>query len=102
MAFAATNVMGGLFSRYSPLHNIKKPASEEEQYPATLVVTADHDDRVSPLHSLKYIAQLQHEIGEDQSQTKPLMVRVETEAGHGAGKSTTKIVSITVQCHGRF
>ena len=60
------------------------------------VVTADHDDRVSPLHSLKYIAELQHQLCKDDPlgrQTSPVIVRVETKAGHGAGKSTTKVVS---------
>ncbi|KAL9648103.1 hypothetical protein ABK040_007469 [Willaertia magna] len=71
--------------KYSPLHNIK-----EQQYPAVLVTTANHDDRVVPHHSFKYTAQLQHVCGK--SNTKPLLVRIETSAGHGAGKSLTKSI----------
>ncbi|MDW8302393.1 MAG: prolyl oligopeptidase family serine peptidase [Bacteroidia bacterium] len=68
---------------YSPLHNIK-----EAYYPATLVTTADHDDRVVPAHSFKFIAKLQaHQKGEN-----PVLIRIETDAGHGAGKSTSKII----------
>lgn len=67
--------------KYSPLHNIKAV-----DYPATLVTTADHDDRVVPAHSFKYAAQLQDlHTGE-----KPVMIRIETSAGHGAGKPTSK------------
>ena len=69
--------------RYSPLHNIR-PAS----YPATLVTTADHDDRVVPAHSFKFAATLQ----ENQKGANPVLIRIETKAGHGAGKSTQQII----------
>ena len=67
---------------YSPLHNLKPGTC----YPATLVTTADHDDRVVPGHSFKFTARLQ----EVQSCDKPVLIRVETRAGHGAGKPTSK------------
>ena len=68
---------------YSPLHNLKP-----EAYPATLITTADHDDRVVPAHSFKFAAALQaaHQ-GEN-----PVLIRIETKAGHGAGKPTAKII----------
>ncbi len=69
---------------YSPLHNIK----EGVNYPATLVTTADHDDRVVPAHSFKYIAALQAKHKGD----NPVLIRIETQAGHGAGKPTEKII----------
>lgn len=69
---------------YSPLHNIK-PGTK---YPATLVTTADHDDRVFPAHSFKYTATMQ----EAQGGTAPVLIRIETKAGHGAGKPTSKII----------
>ncbi|MFO7939171.1 MAG: prolyl oligopeptidase family serine peptidase [Bacteroidales bacterium] len=66
---------------YSPLHTI----DENKEYPAVLVTTADHDDRVVPAHSFKYIATLQEKYqGEN-----PVMIRIQTKAGHGAGKPTT-------------
>ena len=69
---------------YSPLHNIK-PGTK---YPATLVTTSDHDDRVFPAHSFKYAAALQ----EAQAGSAPVLIRIETKAGHGAGKPTSKII----------
>lgn len=70
---------------YSPVHNVK----EGTRYPATLVKTADHDDRVVPAHSFKFIAELQSKhAGET-----PVMIRIDTKAGHGAGKSTDQIIS---------
>ena len=69
---------------YSPLHNIK-PGTV---YPATLVTTADHDDRVWPGHSFKFAATLQAA----QEGSAPILIRIETKAGHGAGKPTSKII----------
>ncbi|HYV82798.1 MAG TPA: prolyl oligopeptidase family serine peptidase, partial [Pyrinomonadaceae bacterium] len=69
---------------YSPLHNIKPGTS----YPPTLITTADHDDRVWPGHSFKFAAALQAA----QAGSAPILIRIETKAGHGAGKPTTKII----------
>lgn len=69
---------------YSPVHNIKKGVL----YPATLVTTADHDDRVVPAHSFKFVAELQAK----QSGVNPTVIRVETKAGHGAGTPVSKII----------
>ncbi|MDX1385430.1 MAG: prolyl oligopeptidase family serine peptidase, partial [Thermoanaerobaculia bacterium] len=66
--------------RYSPLHNLAPGTC----YPATLITTADRDDRVVPWHSYKFAAALQHAQGCD----RPVLLRVETRAGHGAGKPT--------------
>jgi len=68
--------------KYSPLHNLK-PGTK---YPPSLIVTADHDDRVVPAHSFKFVATLQADQGGD----APELIRIETKAGHGAGKPTTK------------
>ncbi|KAM3967549.1 LOW QUALITY PROTEIN: prolyl endopeptidase [Aphomia sociella] len=76
--------------KYSPLHNIHSPDDEPGEYPAMLVLTADHDDRVVPLHSLKFIATLQH-AARGTRQQRPLLARVDTKAGHG-GKPTAKII----------
>ena len=69
---------------YSPLHNIK----EGLNYPALLVTTADHDDRVVPLHSFKYIATMQDKY----KGSNPMLIRIETKAGHGSGTPTDKII----------
>lgn len=72
---------------YSPLHNVKK-----EKYPATLITTADHDDRVFPAHSFKFAATLQ----ENQQGDAPILIRIDKNAGHGAGKPTSmKIAEAT-------
>jgi len=70
---------------YSPLHNIKPGTA----YPPTMIVTADHDDRVVPAHSFKFAAALQAA----QKGPAPVLIRIETRAGHGAGKPTTKIIA---------
>jgi len=69
---------------YSPLHHIK-PGTK---YPAMLIITGDHDDRVVPAHSFKFAATLQAA----QAGTKPVLIRIETRAGHGAGKPTSKVI----------
>ena len=70
---------------YSPYHNIKKGTA----YPAILATTADHDDRVVPAHTFKYMARLQEYNSENKL---PLLVRIDTKAGHGAGKPTAKVI----------
>ena len=69
---------------YSPLHNLRRGA----RYPPTLITTADHDDRVVPAHSYKFAAALQ----EAQGGEAPVLIRIETQAGHGAGKPTRKVI----------
>lgn len=68
---------------YSPVHTVKAAT-----YPAVMVTTGDHDDRVVPAHSFKYIAELQ----KNQTGNNPVMIRIETDAGHGAGTPTTKTI----------
>ena len=70
--------------KYSPVHNVKKAC-----YPATLITTGDHDDRVVPAHSFKFAASLQAM----QSCANPALIRIETKAGHGAGKPTDMLIS---------
>jgi len=74
---------------YSPLHNIR-----ETKYPATLITTADHDDRVVPAHSFKYAATIQ----EKQRGSAPVLIRIETKSGHGAS-STAKQLEITADTY---
>ncbi len=76
---------------YSPLHNLK-PGT---RYPATLILTSDHDDRVVPAHSFKFAATLQA----DQSGSAPTLIRIETKAGHGGGKPTGKIIAENVDVY---
>lgn len=70
--------------KYSPLHNIKSGT----EYPCTMVLTADHDDRVVPAHSFKFAATLQA----NHKGQNPVLIRIDTKAGHGAGKSTTMAI----------
>ncbi|MEM6298295.1 MAG: prolyl oligopeptidase family serine peptidase [Bacteroidota bacterium] len=70
---------------YSPVHNV----TEGTKYPATLVKTADHDDRVVPAHSFKFISELQAKHAGD----NPVLIRIDTKAGHGAGKSTEQSIN---------
>ncbi len=71
---------------YSPLHSLESGTD----YPATLVTTADHDDRVVPAHSFKFAAELQH----DHAGSDPVLIRIESDAGHGAGTPTSKIIDL--------
>jgi prolyl oligopeptidase len=69
---------------YSPVHNVRRGVC----YPSTLVMTGDHDDRVVPAHSFKFASALQ----EAQACKHPVLIRVETKAGHGAGKPTSMLI----------
>ena len=77
---------------YSPVHNVKKGV----EYPATLITTGDHDDRVVPAHSFKFAAELQ----EKQSGENPTLIRIETNAGHGAGTPVAKTIEQYVDIFG--
>lgn len=77
---------------YSPLHNLKKGV----EYPATLAVTADHDDRVVPAHTFKFMSELQYK----HAGSNPVLVRIETQAGHGAGKPTSKLIEESADIYG--
>jgi len=70
--------------KYSPLHNVKQGV----KYPATMIMTADHDDRVVPAHSFKFAAELQSKA----DTLNPILIRIDSKAGHGAGKPTTKLI----------
>lgn len=77
---------------YSPLHNVK----EGVQYPATLITTGDHDDRVVPAHSFKFAAELQSK----QTGNNPVLIRIETDAGHGAGTPVSKTIEQYADIYG--
>jgi len=77
---------------YSPVHNVKAGVS----YPATMVTTGDHDDRVVPAHSFKFAAELQAK----QTGNNPTLIRIETDAGHGAGTPITKTIEQTADIYG--
>ena len=77
---------------YSPVHNVKAGV----EYPATMVTTGDHDDRVVPAHSFKFAAELQAK----QSGKNPTLIRIETNAGHGAGTPTSKIIEQYADIYG--
>lgn len=79
------NAMFDYLKGYSPVHNVKAGT----EYPATMVTTGDHDDRVVPAHSFKFAAELQAK----QSGTNPTLIRIDVNAGHGAGKSTEAIIN---------
>jgi prolyl oligopeptidase len=78
--------------KYSPLHNVKS----DKKYPAVLVTTSDHDDRVVPAHSFKFTAAMQEAQrksgGRKPAGEYPVFTRIETKAGHGAGKPMTKVI----------
>jgi prolyl oligopeptidase len=77
---------------YSPVHNVKAGA----EYPATMITTADHDDRVVPAHSFKFAAVLQ----EFQQGDNPTLIRIETDAGHGAGTPISKTIEQYADIYG--
>ncbi|RYR48721.1 hypothetical protein Ahy_A07g034786 isoform C [Arachis hypogaea] len=85
--------------KYSPLHNVRRPWEQQPdksiQYPSTMLLTADHDDRVVPLHSLKLLATMQYVLCtslENSPQTNPIIGRIDCKSGHGAGRPTQKMI----------
>ena len=81
----------GWLYAYSPLHNLREGVA----YPATLLTTADRDDRVVPAHSFKFAARMQH----CQGGRAPVLIRIERDAGHGAGKPTAKRIAETADVY---
>ncbi|XP_065202516.1 prolyl endopeptidase-like [Planococcus citri] len=79
--------------KYSPLHNVRIPNDTNKQYPATMLLTSDHDDRVVPSHSLKFISTLRYEAKTHPNQKNPFIIRIEANAGHGGGVSIEKAIA---------
>lgn len=77
---------------YSPLHNVRKHG--EHQLPPMIFTAADHDDRVVPLHTFKMVAELQHALGQAGA-GGPVLVRIDSKAGHGHGTATSKLLNRT-------
>ncbi|XVF63585.1 hypothetical protein PTKIN_Ptkin09bG0098500 [Pterospermum kingtungense] len=93
--------------KYSPLHNVRRPWEKHpgglSQYPSTMLLTADHDDRVVPLHSLKMLATMQYVLCtslENSPQTNPIIGRIECKAGHGCGRPTYKLIAEAADRYG--
>jgi prolyl oligopeptidase len=80
--------MFSYLKKYSPVHNVKEGVS----YPATMITTGDHDDRVVPAHSFKFAAELQ---AKNKGQN-PMLIRIDVNAGHGAGKSVAQTIQENV------
>lgn len=81
------------FLKYSPLHTVHTPNGTQTQYPSTLITTADHDDRVPPLHSYKLTAALQHAVQGNNYQNNPILMKLLKDAGHNDGKPTYKLIN---------
>ncbi|KAJ3681937.1 hypothetical protein LUZ60_014510 [Juncus effusus] len=93
--------------KYSPLHNVRRPWEKSgdlsSQYPPIMLLTADHDDRVVPLHSLKLLATMQYTLCssvENSPQTNPIIGRIDRKAGHGGGRPTKKLIADAADRYG--
>ncbi|KAL0913307.1 hypothetical protein M5K25_016758 [Dendrobium thyrsiflorum] len=93
--------------RYSPLHNVIRPweksSDSSTQYPPTMLLTADHDDRVVPLHELKFLATMQYILCtslENTPQKNPIIARIDRKDGHGVGRSTQKMIDEAADRYG--
>ncbi|KAF5777702.1 putative prolyl oligopeptidase [Helianthus annuus] len=92
--------------KYSPLHNVRRPwedsSTKATQYPSCMLLTADHDDRVVPLHTLKLLATMQHELCtsvKNSPQVNPIIGRISRKSGHGCGSSTQIMIDKSVDCY---